>query len=139
MDRRGRRPPFLLEKYKVWALCRTWLFAVAEEISDLAMAVPVMELQEHDGIGATKENSLWTFMIRSSFTVTMTVSKGSQSDMRRHIEDARHRRRPHEDPVARHESKPFFRPVVINTSRHAACKTHTHTVLWSSPFGLTLS
>ena len=86
----------------------TRLFAVAEEISDLAMVVPDMELQEHDGIGATKENSLWTFMIRSSFTVTMTVPKGSQSEMRRHIEDARHRRRPHEDPVARHESKPFF-------------------------------
>ena len=84
----------------------------------LAMAVPDMELQEHDGIGATKENSLWTFMLRSSVRVTMTVSKGSQSEVRRHIEDARHRRRPHEDPVARHESKPSFRHVVINTSRH---------------------
>ena len=57
----------------------------------LAMAVPDMELQEHDGIGATKENSLWTFMIRSSFRVTMTVSKGLQSEVRRHIENARHR------------------------------------------------
>ena len=62
MDRRGQRPPFLLEKHKVWALCRTRLFAVAEKISDLAMVVPDMELQEHDGIGATKENSLWTFV-----------------------------------------------------------------------------
>ena len=64
-------------------------------------------------------------MIRSSFRVTMTISKGSQSEMCRHIEDARHRRRPHEDPVSRHETKPSFRHVVINTSRHAACKTHT--------------
>ena len=55
----------------------------------------------------------------------MTVSNGSQSEMRRHIEDARHRRRPHEDPVARHELKPSCRLVVSNTSRHAVCKTHT--------------
>ena len=56
----------------------------------LAIAVPNMELQE------------------------------SQSDQRRHIDDARHRRRPHEDPVARHESKPSCDML----SRHAACKTH---------------
>ena len=48
------------------------------------------------------------------------------------------RRRPHEDPVARHESKPSCRHVVSHTSKHAACKTH-RTVLWSSPFGPTLS
>ena len=51
--------------------------------------------------------------------------KLSQSEMRRHIQHARHRRSSHEDPVARHESKPSCRHVVNHTSRHAACKTHT--------------
>ena len=50
--------------------------------------------------------------------------KLSQSEMRRHIQHARHSRSSLEDPVARPESKPSCRHVVNHTSRHAACKTH---------------
>ena len=57
--------------------------------------------------------------------ITENRRRGRRARMRRHIEHARRRRRPHEDPVARHESKPSCRHVVSHTSKHAACKTHT--------------
>ena len=130
-----------------WLLDRRWRRRLRQSTTPLHASflrkTSFFELREELQLRALRLSVARALISPKSFMIAGTEIVSTRSDVdpwcqkrcaldrrrlqklsRCHIQHARRRHSSHEDPVARHESKPSCRLVVNHTSRHAACKTH---------------